>query len=138
MSLLFRVCLYFSTGTECTKVVYTSSSSGSSGHPRESYSTVTIVRSIINTDSPRCGRKAPFQFYTPDQLPSSMYYKDGNGSYVCVSYQLKLQIGREVVKVIPIRVIAKPSLDPLGMIMSEDRVRRRIMFAGCLNQSRQY
>lgn len=132
MSLLFRVCLYFSTGTECTKVVYTSSSSGSSGHPRESYSSVTIVRSIINIDSPRCGRKAPFQFYIPDQLPSSMYYKDGNGSYVCVSYQLKLQLGREVVKVIPIRVIAKPSLDPLRRIVSEDHVRRRIMFAGCI------
>lgn len=124
--------LYF-TGTECTKVVYTSSSSGSSGHPRESYSTVTIVRSIIDIDSPRrASSKAPFQFYIPDQLPSSFHYKDGNGSYVCVSYQLKLLLGREVVKVIPIRVIAKPSLDPLRRIVSEDHVRRRIMLAGCI------
>ena len=94
---------------------------------------MTIVRSIIDIDSPRrASSKAPFQFYIPDQLPSSMYHKDGNGSYVCVSYQLKLLLGREVVKVIPIRVIAKPSLDPLRRIVSEDHVRRRIMLAGCI------
>jgi hypothetical protein len=127
------ICSLYFTGTECTKVVYTSSSSGSSGHPHESYSTVTIVRSIINIDSPRrASAKAPFQFYIPDQLPSSMYHKDGNGSYICVSYQLKLQLGREVIEVIPLRVIAKPSLDPLRRIVSEDHVRRRIMLAGCI------
>mmetsp|Transcript_15426 Transcript_15426/g.23308 ORF Transcript_15426/g.23308 Transcript_15426/m.23308 type:complete len:329 (+) Transcript_15426:1398-2384(+) len=123
--------LYF-TGTECTKVVYTSSSSGSTGYPRESYSTATIVRSIISLDWSGLSSVASFQFPLPDQLPSSMYHKDGNGSSCSVSYQLKLQLGgREIVEVVPIQIISKPSCNP-PLTYVEDRVRRRIMLACCI------
>jgi len=124
--------LYF-TGTECTKVVYTSSSSGSIGYPRESYSTSNIVRSIIRLEWSKSPSVASFRFHIPDQLPSSMYHKDGNGSYCCVSYQLKLQLGREIVEVVPIRIISKPSSPcnpPLPYL--EEHVRRRIMLMCCI------
>jgi hypothetical protein len=126
--------LYF-TGTECTKVVYTSSSSGSTGYPRESYSTANIVRSIISLDCSRSSSVASFRFHIPDQLPSSMYHKDGNGSYCCVSYQLKLQLGREIIEVVPIKIISKPSSPcnpPLPYL--EEHVRRRIMLMWCIPQ----
>mmetsp|Transcript_11865 Transcript_11865/g.19578 ORF Transcript_11865/g.19578 Transcript_11865/m.19578 type:complete len:314 (-) Transcript_11865:13-954(-) len=122
--------LYF-TGTECTKVVYTSSSSGSTGYPRESYSTVNIVRSIISLDWSRLSSVASFEFHIPDLLPSSMHYKDGNGSYCCVNYQLKLQLGREIIEVVPIQIISRPSCN-LPAPYVEDHTRRRIMLAYCV------
>ncbi len=123
------ISLYF-TGTECTKVVYTSSSSASSGHPRESYSTSNIVRSIISLDWSRIPSVASFAFHLPDQLPSSMYHKDGNGSYCCVNYQLKLQVGREIIEVVPIQIISRPSYNLPAPV--EDHARRRIMLAYCI------
>jgi len=123
--------LYF-IGTECTKVVYTSSSSGSIGYPRESYSTANIVRSFISLESRLSQSVASFEFHIPDQLPSSFFHKDGNGSYCCVNYELKLQLGREVVEVVPIQILSKPycNLTPLSYV--EDRIRRRIMHACCI------
>lgn len=124
--------LYF-TGTECTKVVYTSSSSGSTGYPRESYSTATIVRSIISLDWSGTSSVASFHFPIPDQLPSSMNHEDGNGSFIIISYQLKLQLGgREIVEVVPIQIISKPVCNPTPSPYVEDHVRRRIMLACCI------
>ncbi len=122
--------LYF-IGTECTKVVYTSSSSGSIGYPREAYSTANIVRSFISLES-RLPSVASFEFHIPDQLPSSFFHKDGNGSYCCVKYQLKLQLGRDIVEVVPIQIISKPSCNLTPLSYVEDRVRRRIMLACCI------
>lgn len=125
--------LYF-IGTECTKVVYTSSSSGSIGYPRESYSTANIVRSFVSLDSSRLSSVASFEFHIPDQLPSSFFHKDGNGSYCSVRYELKLQLGREIVEVVPIQILSKPLciLTPLPYV--EERIRRRIMLACCIPQ----
>ena len=121
--------LYF-TGTECTKVVYTSSSSGSTGYPRESYSTANIVRAIISLDWSRSSSVASFQ-YTIPEIPPSFHHQDGNGSYCCVSYQLKLQLGREIVEVVPIKIISKPSCNP-PLPYLEEHVKRKIMLVCCI------
>ena len=103
------VTLYF-IGKEDTDVLY---DSGSHGHKHYSSKKRDIVRTIIPLDTSHAAFKAgrfPFSFHILDQLPSSMFYKDGNGGFCQIRYRCKLQIRGRAAQEVPIEIMAKPPL----------------------------
>lgn len=132
------VTLYF-IGKEEVEVRYAESGHGSKGGgPKYKSAKRDIVRHIIPLDTSNRSVAAgsyPFQFHVPDQLPSSMYYKDGNGGFCCIRYKVKLHImsrrGRD--QEIPIEIMAKPP-SPTPFPSSVDPMTTRMQLLYCLPQ----
>ena len=87
------VTLYF-IGKEDVEVMYKEAGAGAKhGGPKYKTAKRDIIRTIIpfdtSQDAVRAGRY-PFEFHIPDQLPSSFYYKDGNGGFCAIRYKIKL------------------------------------------------
>eukprot|EP00581_Thalassiosira_minuscula_P019942 CAMPEP_0183711572 /NCGR_PEP_ID=MMETSP0737-20130205/7044_1 /TAXON_ID=385413 /ORGANISM="Thalassiosira miniscula, Strain CCMP1093" /LENGTH=431 /DNA_ID=CAMNT_0025940115 /DNA_START=296 /DNA_END=1591 /DNA_ORIENTATION=- len=130
------VTLYF-IGKEDVEVQYTESGAGTrGGGAKYKAATRDIVRTIIPLDTSRSSVEAgryPFQFHVPDQLPSSMYYKDGNGGYCSIRYKIKLHLVRGTDQEIPLELMAKPpSSTPIPT--AADPMPTRIAFLYCIPQ----
>lgn len=136
--LFSAVTLYF-IGKEDVEVRYTESSYGSKGGgPKYKAAKRDIIRTIIPLDTSRNSVMAgrfPFQFYIPAQLPSSMYCKDGNGSYCSIHYKvkLKMKLSRGRSQEVPIEIVAKPP-SPVPIPSSVDPMTTRIQMLYCIPQ----
>ena len=123
------VTLYF-IGKEDADVLY---DSGSHGHKHYSSKKRDIVRTIIPLDTSRAACKSghyPFSFHIPDQLPSSMFYKDGNGGFCQVRYKVKLQVRGGAAQEVPIEIMAKPPLYSIPSLL--DPTIERIQMLHCI------
>lgn len=126
------VTLYF-IGKEDVEVRYTEAGHGTRGGGVKYKSAKRdIVRTMIPLDTSRAGRY-PFRFKIPDQLPSSMNYKDGNGGYCSIRYKVKLHLMRGRDQEIPVNIRAKPpSNAPIPSVA--DPITTRIGFMYCVPQ----
>eukprot|EP00579_Thalassiosira_antarctica_P030758 CAMPEP_0202032548 /NCGR_PEP_ID=MMETSP0905-20130828/65580_1 /ASSEMBLY_ACC=CAM_ASM_000554 /TAXON_ID=420261 /ORGANISM="Thalassiosira antarctica, Strain CCMP982" /LENGTH=515 /DNA_ID=CAMNT_0048596411 /DNA_START=42 /DNA_END=1590 /DNA_ORIENTATION=+ len=126
-------------GKEDVEVQYTDSGQCSGtrgGGAKYKAATRDIVRTIIPLDTSRNSVEAgryPFQFHIPDHLPSSMYYKDGNGGYCSIRYKVKLHLMRGTDQEIALEIMAKPpSTSPIPSVA--DPTPTRIAFLYCIPQ----
>jgi len=62
------------------------------GRPKLSSKKKNIARVTIPLDTTSTNSLYPFQFTIPDQLPSSMHFRDGNGGYCCIRYKIKMSL----------------------------------------------
>ena len=125
------VALYF-IGKEDADVLY---DSGSRGHKHYSSKKRDIVRTIIPLDTSRTACKSghyPFSFRIPDLLPSSMFYKDGNGGFCQVRYKVKLQIRGRAAQEVPIEIMTKPPLYSIPSLL--DPTIERIQMLHCISR----
>lgn len=128
---LFSGVRLFFIGKEDVEVQYKESKDGGSKFKAASRD---IVRAAIPVDTSRnsIGRY-PFTFDIPAQLPSSMYYKDGNGGYASIRYKVKLHLMRGTDQEIPLEIMAKPpSTSPVPSVA--DPMPTRISFMYCIPQ----
>lgn len=130
------VTLYF-IGKEDVEVQYTELTRGTKGGgAKYKAATRDIVRTIIPLDTSRSSIQAsryPFQFHIPDQLPSSMYYKDGKGGFCAIRYKVKLHLMRGRDQEVPLEIMAKPPrASPVPSM--PDPAPTRISFLYCVPQ----
>mmetsp|Transcript_52604 Transcript_52604/g.111722 ORF Transcript_52604/g.111722 Transcript_52604/m.111722 type:complete len:467 (+) Transcript_52604:296-1696(+) len=131
------VALYF-IGKEDVEVQYTELSSHGTRGGGAKYKAAhrDIVRTVIPLDTSRSSIEAgryPFQFHIPDQLPSSMHYKDGNGGYCAIRYKVKLHLLRGRDQEVQLEIMAKPpNTQPVPSI--PDPAPTRISYLYCLPQ----
>jgi len=130
------VTLYF-IGKEDVEVQYTELSHGTKGGGAKFKAAKRdILRTIIPLDTSRASVEAgryPFQFHIPDQLPSSMHYKDGNGGYCAIRYKVKLHLLRGRDQEIPLEIMAKPPTTS-SVPSVPDPAPTRISFLYCVPQ----
>ena len=116
------------------EVCYTESGRGSGSGPKYKAAKRDIIRTIIPIDmSSHHDGRYPFQFRIPDQLPSSMYHKDGNGGYCAVRYKVKMHLRHGLDQEIPIDIISKPP-SSVPHPSSADPMLSRIQFMYCIPQ----
>ena len=119
--------LYF-IGKEDVEVAYTESSHGTRPHRKGAKR--DIIRTIIplDTSSRNESGSYPFSFHIPDQLPSSMYYKDGNGGFCSIRYKVKLHQMRARDQEIPIEIMAKPPSHPKPSVLEPTVARIQLLY----------
>ena len=130
--------LYF-IGKEDVEVAYTESSHGThGGGPKRKGAKRDIIRTIIplDTSSRNESGSYPFSFHIPDQLPSSMYYKDGNGGYCSIRYKVKLHQMRGRDQEIPIEIMAKPPGSPKPSLVEPTVARIQMLY--CIPQGKHF
>lgn len=129
------VTLYF-IGKEDVEVRYTESGHGTKGGgPKSKFAKKDIIRTIIPLDTSNSSVESgryPFRFRVPDQLPSSLFYKDGNGGYCSIRYKVKMHLMRGRDQEIPIEIIAKPPSVAIPSVA--DPMATKIQFLYCMPQ----